>query len=133
MRRLLLALALAALAHPAFALDPCFADSAGSWRGSVLDSGVRKLLDTEYFVAPDDTLVGRYHVFGDDPYDGVLTGFHATAECEADFVWQDRYGQGVVHVRFEPEQGRFLGAWGTIAPFFGHYFNGFRRGPAAVS
>ena len=48
-------------------------------------------------------------------------------------MWTDRYGTGTVHIRFEPEIGRFIGDWGVqgIAPTL--EFDGFRRRPPTVS
>jgi len=114
-------------------LDACFADSLGSWRGPVWNGPGLQVMDTEFNVAPDGTLTGRYYVYDTDPFDGTLTEFSQTGRCEADFVWTDRYGTGTVHIRFEPEFGRFIGDWGVqgIAPTL--EFDGFRRRPPAVS
>jgi hypothetical protein len=120
-------------ATPALALEPCFADSTGDWRGPVHSGPRISPMDTHFRAAPDGTLSGTYHVYDPEPFDGTLTGFHITAPCEADFTWTDRYGQGVVHVRFEPELGRFRGLWGMTAPKPGYIFEGYRDKPAPVS
>ena len=115
------------------ALDACFADSLGPWRGPVWNGPGLQMMDTDFNVAPDGTLTGRYHVYDTDPFDGTLTEFRQTGRCEADFVWTDRYGTGTVHIQFEPEIGRFIGDWGGqgIAPTL--EFDGFRKRPPAVS
>src|SRR5262249_24572329 len=106
--RLLVALVLAATASPALALDGCFAGSVGGWRGPVWNGSGLQQMEAEFDAGPDGGLTGRYHVHDDVPFDGRLTGFRQTGTCEADFTWQDRYGTGAVHIRFEPELGRFV-------------------------
>ena len=120
-------------AAPARALDACFTDSLGPWRGPVWNGPGLQMMDTEFGVAPDGTLMGHYHVYDSDPFDGTLTEFHQTGRCEADFVWTDRYGTGTVHIRFEPESGRFIGDWGEqgVAPTL--EFDGFRKRPPSIS
>jgi hypothetical protein len=134
MRACVLATLLMLLAAvPARALDSCFADSAGPWRGPVWNGPGLETMDTDFQVAPDGTLVGRYHVFDKDPFDGSLTAFHQTGSCEADFTWTDRYGTGTVHIHFEPDIGRFMGDWGMqgIPPKL--EFDGYRKRPSVVS
>lgn len=117
----------------AWALEACFTASVGPWRGPVLNGPGLQVLDAEFQLGPDDTLVGSYHVHDLMPFDGSLTGFHQTGRCEADFTWTDRYGTGTVHIRFEPELGRFLGYWGAAEPEPNRIFNGYRVSPDIVS
>ncbi len=131
--RLLAGVALIATAPPARALDSCFTDSVGRWRGPVLDAGEIMTMNAVFTLAPDGTLAGTYRVLDASPYDGALSDFRPTAPCEADFVWTDRYGTGVAHIRFEPEQGRFLGAWGRETPVDGQIFDGYRIEAAPAS
>jgi hypothetical protein len=44
-----------------------------------------------------------------------------------------RVDSGTVHIRFQPELGRFLGRWGLDQAVPGNVFDGYRRGPPAVS
>ncbi|HLJ05855.1 MAG TPA: hypothetical protein VKT26_06265 [Acetobacteraceae bacterium] len=120
-------------AAPARALDACFADSVGPWRGPVWNGPGLEMMDTDFSFGPDGSLTGHYHVFDTDPFDGTLTDFQQTGHCEANFVWTDRFGTGTVHIRFEPEIGRFIGNWGGqgVAPTL--EFDGFRKRPPAVS
>lgn len=120
-------------AAPARALDSCFADAVGPWRGPVWNGPGLEVMDTDFSFGPDGALIGHYHVFDTDPFDGTLTDFQQTGHCEANFVWTDRYGTGTVHIRFEPEIGRFIGNWGGqgIVPTL--EFDGFRKRPPAVS
>ena len=107
--------------------------SGNIWRGPVWNGPGLQVMDTDFSFGPDGSLTGHYHVFDTDPFDGTLTDFQPTGHCEANFVWTDRYGTGTVHIRFEPEIGRFIGTWGGqgMAPTL--EFDGFRKRPPAVS
>jgi hypothetical protein len=131
--RIVAVIVISLVSLPAFALDACFTDSVGTWRGPVLNGTGLQILDTEFHLQSDGTLAGTYHVHDVPPFDGSLSGFHETGQCEADFTWQDHFGTGVVHIRFDPELGRFLGAWGAKTPIPSLLFDGFRRAPPAVS
>ena len=131
--RLFAAVLLVSLASPALALESCFGASTGRWSGPVLNGPGLQKMDAEFQIGSEGRLVGRYHVYDDVPFDGTLTDFQPTGVCEADFFWHDRYGSGVVHIRFEPERGRFLGYWGGDRPNPTLIFNGFRFGPPPVS
>ncbi|MEJ0016926.1 MAG: hypothetical protein WDN25_10205 [Acetobacteraceae bacterium] len=122
-----------AAAPPAAALEACFAASVGPWRGPVINDSRVQVVETEFELSADGTLVGHYHVEDAEPFDGSLTGFHQTAPCEADFTWTDRYGTGIVHIRFEPELGRFLGYWGLEEPIPMLIFRGYRTRPPNIS
>ncbi len=124
---------LSAAASPALALDACFAASVGPWRGPVWNGSGLETMETEFHTGPDGTLVAHYRIYDAVPFDGTLTDFHQTGTCEADFTWHDRDGTGVVHVRFEPQLGRFIGQWGTANPVPELLFNGYRFGPDVVS
>ena len=131
--RLFALLAMILVASPALALDACFTESLGPWRGPVRNGPGLQTMETEFRQQPDGTLAGSYHVHDSVPFDGSLTEFRPTGNCEADFTWKDRFGTGTVHIRFEPESGRFLGYWGVTAPIPGLLFDGYRTGPDLVS
>jgi len=131
--RSLTVVALLTVAPQAWALDACFARSVGPWRGPVWNGPGIETMDTEFHIGPDDTLVGSYHVHDSEPFDGTLTGFQPTGECEADFTWTDKFGTGTVHIRFDPAAGRFVGDWGMEKVLPTLIFNGYRRGPPVVS
>lgn len=118
---------------PALALDACFTASAGTWRGPVWNGPGLQTMETEFQIGPDGTLVGHYRIHDAAAFDGTLTAFHQTGTCEADFIWNDRDGTGVVHIRFEPERGRFIGNWGAKDPVPSLVFNGYRFGPDVIS
>jgi hypothetical protein len=130
--RALIAL-LCLLSGPARALDACYADITGPWVGPVRNEGLIEELATEFSLAPDGRPEGRYHVAAAEPFDGTLGDFEETGPCEGDFTWTDRYGSGIVHIRFLPQRGRFLGNWGLDVPDAGHIFDGYRRGVPATS
>lgn len=125
--------ALLAIAPPAWALDACFAESVGAWRGPVWNGAGLQTMDSEFFIGPDGSLVGHYHVHDTEPFDGTLTGFQPTGRCEADFTWTDKFGTGTVHIRFNPQNGRFVGDWGIGKPVPALIFNGYRTRPPVVS
>jgi hypothetical protein len=125
--------ALLAAAPPALALDACFTMSTGPWRGPVWNGIGLQTMETEFQAKPDGTLVGHYRIHDAVPFDGTLSGFHQTGTCEADFTWVDRDGTGTVHIRFEPQIGRFIGDWGGADPDPDLVFNGYRFGPDVVS
>lgn len=131
--RSLAVVAVLAVAPPAWALDACFAESVGPWRGPVWNGPGIETMDTEFHIGPDGALVGSYHVHDAEPFDGTLTGFRSTGRCEADFTWTDKFGTGTVHVRFDPEDGRFVGDWGMEKAMPTLIFNGYRRRPPMVS
>jgi hypothetical protein len=120
-------------APPAMALDACLADSTGPWRGPVWNGAGLQTMDTTFQVGAGGALVGRYRIHDFVPFDGTLTEMRQTGDCEADFVWNDRDGTGLVHIRFEPDLGRFLGTWGIKDPVPGLKFNGYRTGPPRIS
>src|SRR5690242_244614 len=99
--RLLVFLVSVMAAPQALALDACFADSAGAWRGPVWNGAGLQTMDTMFQIGSDGALSGRYHIHDFIPFDGTLTELRQTGDCEADFVWRDRDGTGVVHIRFE--------------------------------
>ena len=70
-------------------------------------------METEFHAGPDGMLVGHYRIHDAVSFDGTLTEFRLAGTCEADFTWHDRDGTGTVHIRFEPELGRFIGHWGA--------------------
>lgn len=114
---------------PALAQSPCFAGSTGEWRGPVLSGARLTQMDAEFHFAPDGTLEGSYYIHDKAPYGGTLTNFRQTGRCEAEFNWNDRFGVGVVSIRFEPELGQFIGVWGVVQPMYEHVFDGFRINP----
>lgn len=118
---------------PAQALEACFAASTGEWTGPVLSGGHIAMMDVEFHADPGGGLAGRYLVHDRDPYGGALTGFRRTGACKAEFDWTDKYGEGVVDIRFEPELGQFLGLWGVVRPMYEHVFDGFRHRPDVES
>lgn len=113
---------------PALALEPCFSSSTGEWRGPVLSGAKITMMESEFHIA-GDALEGSYFVHDPQPYAGTLTGFHRTGPCEAEFAWTDKFGVGVVSIRFEPQLGQFLGLWGEVEPMYEHIFDGFRLRP----
>ena len=131
--RIILVLLLISVTPPALALDACFTASVGPWRGPVWNGIGLQTMDTEFQARPDGTLIGHYRIHDAVPFDGTLTGFRQTGTCEADFIWTDRDGTGTVHIRFEPQLGRFIGDWGSADPVPDLVFNGYRLGPNLVS
>jgi hypothetical protein len=131
--RTIAVLAVLSGAPPAMALDACFAMSTGSWRGPVWNGIGIQTMDTEFQAGPDGRLVGHYRIHDAVTFAGTLTEFRQTGTCEADFTWHDRDGTGTVHIRFEPQLGRFIGHWGGTDPVPDLVFNGFRFAPDVVS
>jgi hypothetical protein len=131
--RILVSLLAILVARPALALDACFADSVGSWRGPVWNGTGLQTMDTTFQLDGNGALTGQYHIHDFVPFDGTLTELRQTGDCAADFIWRDRDGTGVVHIRFEPELGRFLGRWGSTDPLPGLRFDGYRTGPKPMS
>ena len=131
--RIILVLLLISITPPALALDACFTASVGPWRGPVWNGIGLQTMETEFQAGPDGTLVGPDIIHDAVPFDGTLTGFQQTGTCEANFTWTDRDGTGTVHIRFEPELGRFIGLWGGAAPVPELVFDGYRVGPRVVS
>jgi hypothetical protein len=120
-------------APDALALSACYSEAVGTWRGPVLNGLGIQDMTTSFSLDTDGRLVGRYHIQDAVPLDGTLTDFRETEPCSGDFIWHDRDGSGTVHVRFQPELGRFLGRWGLDGPMPGNVFNGYRSRPPAVS
>ncbi len=125
--RLPVAAALLLAGAPAIAAEACVIQSEGDWRGEVTNRGALQPLDVQFTVDANGALNGRYHVTDQPPLDGTLTGFHQTAPCEADFIWTDQTGVGIMHLRFEPALERFTGHWGLTTAVPGQVFNGYRR------
>ncbi len=136
MRRLLapaLLLALALPAGPARAQESCYADITGPWLGEVRNEGEIQKLATEFTLDAEGRPEGRYHVSAEQPFDGTLSDFEETGPCEGDFTWTDRFGSGIVHIRFQPQRARFHGTWGRDVPERGNIFNGRRVTVAPTS
>lgn len=131
--RIVAVIVLLCATQPVFGLEACFTESLGPWRGPVYNGSGLQTMEAEFHLQPDGTLAGSYHVHDTQPFDGTLTGFHQTGDCEAEFTWKDRYGAGPVHIHFEPELGRFLGEWGAASPVPGLIFDGYRVGPNLTS
>jgi len=110
----------------ALALDACFADAVGIWRGPVLNGSGIEIMTTSFSLDTEGRLAGWYHIEDTVPLDGTLTDFRQAGHCAAEFVWQDRDGSGTVHIDFQPELGRFLGRWGLDRPAPDNVFNGYR-------
>jgi hypothetical protein len=128
---LLVLLLLATL--PAYADDNWMSSVTGPYEGPVMNSGRMEHLSTNFELDAAGHLIGHYHVDDVPPFDGELTEFTPDGEMQGRFKWHDPYGQGVVHVRFDPDHGRFFGRWGGDAPMPGNVFDGFRYRPPAVS
>jgi hypothetical protein len=118
---------------PAAAADSWFGQVLGPYEGPVRNAGEIQHLTTRFELDAAGHLIGHYHVEDDPPFDGELTDFAPDGELQGTFIWQDRFGSGVVHIRFEPEHGRFTGRWGPESPWPDNIFNGFRIRPPAVS
>lgn len=114
-------------------LDACFVDSTGAWRGPVWNRDGLQTMDAEFRIDADGKLMGSYHIHDFVALDGTLSGFRQTGDCEAEFTWHDRDGEGTVQIRFEPAIGRFLGHWGDEQPDPGRIFNGYRGGSPRIS
>jgi hypothetical protein len=121
-----LIVALALLTIPIAAAPDWQQEVLGPYVGRVLNDGIRQTLQTEFSLDGQGRLIGHYHVADDPPFDGELTGFINDNDHGGLFTWSDRYGEGVVHVHFLPAEGRFVGAWGTLAPVDGQIFCGHR-------
>lgn len=105
----------------------CASDILGAWAGPVVDAGVIGRLASE-FIERNGDLVGQYHIDTEGlEYDGTLERFHATGPCEGDFVWNDQFGIGVLHIVFSLDGRRFDGFWGRNTPLPGQIFNGRRE------
>jgi hypothetical protein len=121
------------VAPKAMALDACFSQSTGSWRGPVWNRVGLQIMETEFQAGPDGTLSGQYRIHDAVPFDGTLSEFHQTGPCQAEFTWHDRDGSGTVRIIFEPERGRFIGRWGAPDPAPALIFDGYRTRPNVVS
>jgi hypothetical protein len=118
---------------PAAAQDTWFSNVLGPYEGPVRNAGQIEHLTTRFELDAAGHLIGHYHVEDDPPFDGELTDFVPDGDQQGTFIWQDRFGSGVVHVRFDPEHSRFTGRWGLESPLPDNVFNGFRIRPPAVS
>src|SRR5579864_2575754 len=112
LRVLLLLAAAGAPAPHALAQSDCYSDAVGIWRGPVLNGLGIENMTTSFSLGTDGRLVGKYHVEDGVSLDGTLTDFRETGPCSGEFSWRDRDGSGTVHIRFEPQLGRFVGRWG---------------------
>ena len=99
-------------AQPAPAWAPAIADSyvGREWNGGHMDCA-----RTE-FALRDGVLTGHYWIGDSDPFEGDLTGFQPEDGQSGLFTWTDRYGQGVIYVRFAEDGQSFYSLWGETAP-----------------
>ena len=96
--------------------------AAPNWAESVTDTylgrewnaGVMACSRTRFSVQ-GGALVGHYWVSDDEPFEGELTGFVAGPGQDGRFVWSDRYGQGLLEIRFAADGQSFTSLWGADA------------------
>jgi hypothetical protein len=124
---------LLALSWPAAAAQDWMQDVLGAYEGPVLNDGQIERGATTFDIDAGGHLIGQYRIEDPSPFEGELTDFHEDAPYSGSFIWHDRYGEGIVHIVFDPEHGRFLGLWGASQPLEGHIFNGYREAPRVGS
>lgn len=76
-------------------------------------------------------LVGHYWVGDREPFEGDLTRFAPADGHSGTFTWTDRFGVGVLFVRFAEDGQSFTSAWGQDVPQVSRPGYGL-RGPEAV-
>ena len=121
------------LARPPGAEENPLSGVLGSYQGPVLNAGQIQQLATDFEFDAGGKLVGHYLVEDNPPFEGDLTDFVPDGPTSGTFTWRDRFGHGVVHIRFEPDRDRFLGAWGDDMPLADHIFDGYRIRPPGIS
>ncbi len=137
MRRWLFLLLLVA-ASPATALaqgGPAWlAEAAGSFSGLVRNAG-RMECHRTVFALQGGQFVGHYWIDAEDPFEGELTDFRPVPDDDGagTFTWTDRYGAGVMYVRFAGDYARFAGFWGMAAPDPRNPVGGSRGGVAGCT
>ncbi|HEY2131880.1 MAG TPA: hypothetical protein VGH36_02725 [Acetobacteraceae bacterium] len=120
---------LLALSWPAAAAQDWMQDVLGAYEGPVLNDGQIERGATTFGIDAAGQLTGHYRIDDPSPFEGELTDFREDAPYSGSFTWHDRYGEGIVHIVFDPDHGRFLGLWGASQPLEGHIFNGYRDAP----
>jgi hypothetical protein len=124
----LFAVALDAAAAPA----PDWATSVtGTYVGREWNAGEMQCERTEFSVR-DGALVGHYWIDDPQPFEGELTGFVSDGGRSGTFNWTDRYGTGVLYVRFAADGTSYWSMWGLEKPDIGKPGFGLRGDSAPV-
>ncbi len=116
---------------------PAGANPAPGWATAITDTyvgrwwnaGVMACTRTE-FTLRGGALVGHYWIGDTDPFEGELTHFVPATGHSGTFTWTDRYGVGVIYVRFAEDGQSYVSAWGEDTPDAGRPGYGL-RGPEA--
>ncbi len=128
--RVLLAASLLAAAAAAPAPDWA-ASVTGTYAGREWNAGEMQCERTEFSVR-DGALVGHYWVDDADPFEGDLTNFVPDGGHSGIFTWTDRFGAGVMYVRFAGDGSSFWSMWGLTQPDTGKPGYGLRGDAAKV-
>ena len=89
--------------------------AAGKYCGVIWSNGVNAKAVTILAVAADGSFAGEY-VFAPNrqpPVSGVLEMQGAMRRRDADFLWRDTYGTGLLTIRFSANFHSFAGKWGA--------------------
>jgi hypothetical protein len=107
------------------------ASVAGLYVGRQWNAGQMQCERTEFSVR-DGALVGHYWIDDAQPFEGELTGFVPDGGRSGTFTWTDRYGVGVMYVRFAGDGTSFWSMWGLNEPDTGKTGYGLRGEAAPV-
>lgn len=100
--------------QPTAARSQMLPQVAGKFCGVIWSNGINAKAVTVLAVAADGSFAGEY-IFapnGLPPVSGVLEMQGAIRRRVADFVWRDKYGTGVLTLRFSANFHSFAGKWG---------------------
>lgn len=104
-------------------LVPAFAADAPPWADQVVglyigrDHNVGELQCEQIeFSLRDGSLVARYRIEDDPPFEGELTYLGAEGDTGGRFLWSDRDGSGIRVIHFARDFATFWSAWGIVAP-----------------
>lgn len=109
--------------------------AAPDWAGTISDifsgrewNAGEMMCARTLFSVRDGVLTGHYWIGDSEPFEGELTGFVAAAGHSGHFTWTDRFGAGVMFVRFSEDGQSFISFWGDEQPDTGRPGYGLRNG-----
>lgn len=99
--------------------------------GTLWSGGTVAKVTTDFTISADGSVQGTYRFRQDyvrngdrEEVSGTLAGQRTPGQSGVDFVWQDKFGTGRLHIQLSDDLGSFLGKWGATTDPLRHKWNG---------
>ena len=105
--------------------------SARHYCGTLWSGGTVAKVTTDFTISADGSVQGTYRFRQDyakngnhEQVSGTLAGQRSPGLPGIDFVWQDKFGTGRLHIQLSDDLGSFVGKWGAKTDPLRHQWNG---------